>query len=528
MSGEFISVSGVSKPLELYWVVRPGVRPSVGEFVCLPQSTPVPGFVTVSFGNQNGSVFHSGARLIQSASYITRSGAYVRAYFQDRRWNWTNRNFTGKYNVRRPDGTIEPATMRNVRMIVSELFGYLGESPIGLTSLPADSYPTIVCDRDEITDIIEEILEGHGCNVTIADDFVVIFPENDVLPTFPTSEIISYSLSGSATDLPGVVRVVYSPTIVQGLLRLEPVGKDLDGSIVHVNSLSYTPSNGWTFLEGGEGTFAGVVPEQARRLAQKYVGKLWRVASQADGSMNIPLIGPVPVERWWPIKDTLLTRYPRGSGYFERPAKVFGRVWEQWSPLWGGNWYNGQFTEVQVPFKIHENSQLVEFSRAVVAYSGSQQAWVFPDLLLECAYEVQGPPNLFPHRWEYTHAIGPGTKEHVERRGERLVIVAEYDGNANLIGASDNSSHLNTMGAAIASSVARRYGWGSVGVEVRMRGILPYWPVGTIREVVFHAGMKGFYTQVFGGTAGTRISRGRDTSYWMRGRHRRVIERGLY
>lgn len=171
---------------------------------------------------------------------------------KDRRWLWEppfNAFVHGRYNVRDEDGEITEGTAKNARELATLCLDTLGESGYDVSVLPtdADLAPETDWKYESAAIALGNLVRLYGCSIhLLADDTIAI--KQDGTGTVPTDTgLMEEPEAGLLIEpVPDYIRCYAGDTLFDSWLTTEPVGMEIDGSIKHIELLSYRPSIGWS------------------------------------------------------------------------------------------------------------------------------------------------------------------------------------------------------------------------------------------------------------------------------------------
>lgn len=343
---------GVNQVISASYTLAHGITPGVATLEMAPQ----PGYIgvggTLSFQFDQVTLAFPGCK-VDSATVEGTGGGYVwRLAILDRRWRWAFGAISGSYNLRHVNGKLvkdgtSPGTQlvweteKTPQELAALCLVAMGEGLFSVGDLPNDARPTIEWDHEVPAQALAQLCDDLGCRVVLQLDGTVAIRRTGLgqaLPSLPA--IIERSLAIDPPEQPDALVVVGSRIRHEVDLPLEAVGKDLDGQIKPIDSLSYKPSvtthpNGWSDcdLEG----FTNLADTKVIELAKETVFKWYRVktpftvntydsATGTFAGLNVLDLAEVALE------DTMVQTSTQDGLDVPRPAEVFG------------SWYDGQLT----------------------------------------------------------------------------------------------------------------------------------------------------------------------------------------
>ena len=118
-----------------------GVTPDKISVRMIPQTTPIAAFgdIQIGFGLESLTI----KDCLADKSLISIRGAFDGVViFEDRRWRWSRvATVSFHVNERWADGTINPGSVRNLRLIVGDLLTAMGEVSYSITDVSDVVFP---------------------------------------------------------------------------------------------------------------------------------------------------------------------------------------------------------------------------------------------------------------------------------------------------------------------------------------------------------------------------------------------------
>jgi hypothetical protein len=309
-----ILFSGVEALLRASFTLSHGVTPSTCSLEMVPQTRLMPsvGLLELSWGSTK--ILFPDCRVSNCDLIVDSEGRQTWALtIQDTRWRWARGRISGEYNLRRHDGSPRPNTLRTPQQLLTLLLLACGLKPgkFDVGQVPNNVVPEKVWEYANAPAELASLVEELGCRVCLGPGNTVKVCRSGVGAPLPLGgDVLDNSLSLQPADRPDVLRFVGGRTLYQMDLRLEAVGRDLDGAIKPIDQLSYKPAEGWGAYDPktgngvGEKHGVGVERDKARDLALKWIYKAYRpVAFDFDGEVGIA------IERILPITDKLVTTH---------------------------------------------------------------------------------------------------------------------------------------------------------------------------------------------------------------------------
>lgn len=378
----------------------------------------------------------------------------------DRRWKWKFPTVAGLYNQRDQAGKINPILRAKVHTLAEICLKAMGEvdGSWDISDLPNpdedEMLPAVTWDYTNAAEALAQLCDRFGRRLIfqpIANR--VLIAKAGTGEDLPDGSYSETSASKEAKAKPEMVRLVGAPALFVAPIILEAVGEDLDGSIVKIDELSYTPKDGWSLGFSGlqlTPKFAakGKKLTDCKAAAEKTVYKWYRVTTAgADkseeikingldllGGPNRKIAGPDGIE-WQvvspdqivPLDRIIGTERDENRELYTDPAIVHGSWWfkEANTPA---------DQRITVPFSIDSERGLVMFDQrmwrsnlgttptkaligggaaALVAGSVSPKGTKPAELVLLCSFHIRGPQD---------HAMLRYTRERVIANGHKGLI----------------------------------------------------------------------------------------------------------
>lgn len=264
-------------------------------------------------------------------SLSTSQGPFVTAQILDRRWAWQDATISGLYNVLKPSGGIDTRTEKTPQELAKLLFEALGEKRPDLTALPNTARPPIDWDYANVANELAGLCDSLNCRVVLgSNDTPRIVRRGVGRGLQDTPYTFAAGRAVDALPPPDYLVVLGAPKEYQVELKLEAVGREVDGQWLPIDDLSYQPGTGW----GKEypPTFGGVEDKEIRtadgrlvrplQLAQASVYRTFRI--KADG-ISVSKDRTGLKREQIVLTDTLVETYTDETGVDRRfPAYVKG------------------------------------------------------------------------------------------------------------------------------------------------------------------------------------------------------------
>jgi hypothetical protein len=496
-----LAFPGLQQIVSWSYTLSHGITPGVAHVEIAPQfGVPAEiGTMLISFG----AVELAFPGCVVDCANIRRDGAgmVVSLAILDRRWPWRYGQISGRYNVRRRNGELDPATEQSPQDMAALLLAAMGESGFDVSGLPNQSRPEVdwVCANpaQELADLAETL----GCRVVLDLDSRVSLQPAGVGADFPaTGTERTQNFGIDPPTRPDSLLLVGGPTRFQTKFRLEAVGLEQTGQIKPIDSLSYKPAAGW----GSEAYFgfANVSNADNRALARRTVYRWYRIKCTAPFTMAGQFqIGAYdgPVQNLWqvlPLERGQVETYTDVDQIERpRPPEVTGIYWDR--AVDGKNIpaqrrYRGKFS-------LDAERGIVRFAEPVMQINASSSVpFSEAELYLTVAHAVKDLASLQEVRQTTERALPGdplGTGPAVLRRDDLvLAVVTQYDAGNNPTGTTDNADEIEqeaneTLDAAEAGLTTLAAGL------VEYAGVVPISPDGAIQQVEWRGGLSGCVTR---------------------------------
>lgn len=494
-----------------------GIIPSVLSFTTVPSTDFVPQFgdMKITFGDIE-IIFRSCA--IEVANLRRSGGGYIWSIMiKDRRWKWKYGRISGRYNIRRDDGTIDPATEKTPQELATLLFEKLKEQAPDISKLPNDARPEAIWDAVTPANALQDLCDELNCRIVLGlDDKVTLWPlgEGEDLPENGLEINQGYGFKRSAK--PDSIEVLGGPTQIQAKFKLVAVGEDTDGSIKPIDDLSYKPEGGW----GGEppesfgntlGTYTRDGQElEAADLARNSVWKWYRIESFADGSWDWPVGAqpfddegnPIPapqsVKDILPISDALLdmVTFPEVEGALEpKPAEIEGVFYP------GGEDYQNTTagTKYSDDFSVDRARGIIKFGNPVYKVGGDGEPDTEAELYLTAVFVPKNPATKEPIRYYRSVVLPPPVQDTLPQVLKHPEIsrklIARYVGTVGFVPVQgDNIEDINAEADHYLDAAAKEYEL-EHSVDIEYTGIVEIPPDGKVTQVTWKVGGGGATTR---------------------------------
>jgi len=445
----------------------------------------------------------------------------------DRRWAWRDfGTISGRYNAD-PDQQDQGAKYveKTLRELLRLCLDALGETDAIIAGSLANQeiLPSVDWDYELPAKALADLCERSGNIVTIGlDNIVRVFPRG-AGASLPTADLIESQLTVDAPEAPSRIIIVGLPDRYQFDFILDPVGRELDGTIKPINELSYAPRvNNVVDWSENDPFLHSRVPVGSRKLAQETVWKWYRIRP----GFTLPGPDAITVNERSEIallNEQVEKQIDSEGREIRRPAWVFGR----WSPIddnldpaaqvvqrlsnQPGSVYDGSFS-------IDAANYLVKFSDPIFRWSKTKEVggaspatgfYVYaPDIRLRTSmhYNKGGFEGVKRTEFCEDKIIGGTTNRLAFRPWTRFVISEDigreiyFDYEANRL--EDNEAEQLELAEDEWQVVVDEYATLTNAQSASYAGLVPIACDGAIAQVTFDIDAQGFTR--------TRISRNRE------------------
>ena len=468
MSTATVTYPGITKIKQAEYTQSLGVDPDAVAIRLVPQSSSIAAAGTVTFGYTNQtSITLPNCVLDKARTNINSSGFITSIVLQDRRELWKNKApVSGRYNMMR-NGVRVVATEKTLRELVQLLLQALGESTPDVSNVDNSIYPEVNWDCEHPRLALAALLQqwGYGLALGFGSENVVIH-ELGVGTSLPTDAVMMNSSGVDASLEPEIVRVCYSPTIIQARFELEAVALDTDGALDLLADVSYKPTAGWEKVEPEkfEQVYQDAVTDKAlkQQLATESVYRLYRVKQFSDGDLVLPISGGATlngIDQTFPLSNRILETVSTDTGQTERDrARVYGVAYLKEHHT--GQPYKLPNTDIDdelyLDFTLYGERGLIKFERPI--YKMLAGEFKPADLYLECSFSVRDNTT---HQYSSYHKdvtfnpSGTGIYPYKWPTQRNEIIVDYNTGHAKNVGANTtNTADLDTLAGLVTSAVA--------------------------------------------------------------------------
>lgn len=364
----------------------------------------------------------------------------------DHRRRWKGGSITGRYNVRLPDGTIDPPTKREPSILANLCLAAMGETGYDTSRMPTGVYPTVVWDNVNPALALDYLCRYVGCEITGGErKAVVIMPmgSGDDLPA--GGEYINEPFKITSGDYPSYIELEGSDIVWQAKLKLKGlvVQSDLARPIT-------PPGAGDTdWRKDLPFSIPSLTSDELRYEALATHFRHFQVVSLADGSFNLALAPfPITKPKQFLLRDVLIETFTDLQGELQRlPARIEGLFW----PYGSDADSHTSVTPFNGPFTIRPASNVIEFPYPIwkVDTSGYREE---PDLYLHTTFTLKKVDGDAKANFTAVRSLGgPGSAYPLRRPELFYSIKVLYDAD----GITTAGSPTTTFGPA--SAEAERY-----------------------------------------------------------------------
>ena len=451
-----------------------GVTPSVCLIRCIP----------CSCGNLFGDlVFRYGKLKLRFPEAIAEHvSVYMREDMQgrflweiavlDRRWKWRYGEISGRYNVRLPNGTIEPDTKKTPIELATLLLSAMGEKGYSISALPSkEPNPEVNWDKANPAKELAKLAEQFGCVVTLSlSNKVKLWKIGDG-PNLPQNEDYRHEPNLVKEQIrPKTMKVVGAPISVQGWLKLTAVGIEHETAAREpLTGLSYKPALGWGYESPV--CFGGVAADK-RWLAFQSVWKYYLVTGLSSG-YTIPGINNVNVldpRQILPIEKNLSEAQHWVPGTridYQMPGRpLVGGKFSLYGYAQGNSALKDATTNQLTPyhddtFTLRRDKGIVVFNQPVFQYTDGLREDA--EIYLWCGFPVRKTVDSPPLRYERSRQVST-TSPSVRLSGTQVmwrpdlkrVIRVTYNG-AFPTGSVDNVTDVDKLADVYLTEMERRH-----------------------------------------------------------------------
>jgi hypothetical protein len=425
-----LSFPGLNNWLEWDFTFGPGITPGAGSITVIN----VPG---AAFPRAEGDLILSydreritlrNCRLGSGTYSAGLQGQQITYQILDRRWKWAFPTISGRYNIRKPDGTLdgklEPWSVKSPRELATLCLEAMGESGFDVRVLPDQLRPAVHWNLTNAAQALQSLAESLACRVILGLDDRVKLVKTGVGQTLPDDYLPESGEGIDPDERPDALVWYGAPSRYQGPLELRPVGLDKDLKIKPIDELSYKPAGGWEaaypgdFLEISDTKFK--LPDGSetslRAMALEWVYRAYQLIPEPDvyglktsGSTTMP-------RRRLVLGSTLVDTWTDGEGVKrEKPAYLTGVCWHPRAKDYR-NFENATTRVERLGFSIDAEKQIVQCSDFVYRFTATGDGKETPKLYLWTSYNILDEKTNQPLRWEKEKLLSPRAKANSKFR----------------------------------------------------------------------------------------------------------------
>lgn len=322
---------GIEAMLQASFAFSQGISPSLATIVIPPQLNGLRSVGTLRIVQGSVTMSFPKCRVADMERSIDGEGREIWVLrILDRRWLWRETGkISGFYNEPRGLGI---TNIKRPRELAELCLRAMRERRYDLSQMPNDIFPEIAWEYIEPAVALAQLADAVQCRVMLTlDNRVKLVRVNQGQQLRASHTTLDGTVGLDPADPPGAVVIVGGRTQHQADLVLEPVAEDVDGRVLPVNTVSYTPRVGarrsWIYSDVDH--FQDVPNLRLRGLAMKSVYRWYRIAHRqflpGHGIVNnrnliLPLL-PFQVETY---RDESGAEQPR-------PAWIYGSYWDGWA-----------------------------------------------------------------------------------------------------------------------------------------------------------------------------------------------------
>lgn len=393
----------------------------------------------------------------------------------DRRWKWKDcGRISGNYNIRRGQGdgesNIWTPSVRTLPELMELCLNAMGEDVYGfdLSQVSAEDFPEVEWDYENPAKALLSLCDQYGYRVILTlQNTVLIAPANEG-EYLPDGRYMSGGTTINPPNTPSSVVATAGRTIVQYDFPLEAVGLEIDGTVVPIYDLSYTPNkpNGWADLQGDLEEMTAV-DKPFRGLALKSVFRWYRILPpftffgiDPNNSQNEEVSDRIFV---LPLLDVQVDQAPETPDTPATPlaAWVYG-IWSTTTLNQAKNNSETFDSSMSVPdetqgfypyeFELDHDQGIVKFSDPTFAYdpNNPDDKSIYPaEVFLRTSCNIRDQQTMGWLRYEQQQYLQngqiPTLPMYVKHDDTSLKVAYRFAPDGSPIGADDN---LNDVQAA--------------------------------------------------------------------------------
>ena len=310
----FAYYPGVLSVLSATYTLLHGISPGVCSMQIAPQEADLiasVGDLVFSYGNI--TLTFRDCKLDSGSLHYDRSRAVVTLNIVDRRWKWAFGTLSGQYNQREWDGSILPIHEKRPQELAAICLTAAGETVFDVSQLPDDTRPAITWNAAVPMAALADLCDQLGCRVVLQLDGSVLVARPGVgadLPVDNATPVENFGQSVNPPERPDSLIVLCGQDRIQVDILLEPLVRDVDGSVKTLDAVSYKPAGGW--LGVVPGVCSQITKGPARDNAIDTFCRWYGITAQnLDGStpMDLPYYGPVYAWQQLRVQNEMVQKF---------------------------------------------------------------------------------------------------------------------------------------------------------------------------------------------------------------------------
>lgn len=441
------------------------------------------GDLTISYGTSTVTIPDCYPQSASLRMHRTCEGFIQSILISDRRKGWEDATVTGRYNTRRADGTKE--NEKDLQTLVSELMGAIGEtSAVDTSALPSDVYPAVDWKGANVAFEVDKLCDDAACDIVVNEYSTSIEGRGsgNSIPQL-SSRRITPEYTFATSSGPENFRVIGGPVVVDGWIKLEAVGEELDGTILPISELSYMQG---VDLEKQHPFLMQGVDASARDQALKSVFRWYRVKSMVDDSLSIPGAGSVSS----PSQIKVLG-YRAEVNADGDPAAAYtdAKYWNRTEAYAASD----EFDPIMTPFTIDKDLGIVKFDDFVCNLT-SDGCFKEPEIYLRTAFNLEDDEGQIIRTTYTTNRNGlviaspdPATTRSIYREELYEIIKLQYTATDTYANPNrqTNIGHVTTECNAWTTAMSSPYRLVRDQKTVVYEGIVPVTLDGRVTQVTY-------------------------------------------
>lgn len=458
----FVSYSQGSFPiLSAEFTIQDGISPGSGVMTIAPEGSIDFQIGDLIFGIGDNSITIKNVFITDVRQAATLGSNIVTLTIQDARWAWqfsdVENGMVGAYNIRKPDGKIDPPTEKTPRQLATLIIDNLQfVESFDVSQIPNDTRPEVRWDYMLPSEALADLCDKVNCRICYqADNTLQILPYGSgkqIEPEWPAESLMQ---AVTIQPYPDVIRLVGAKTKYQVALPIEPVARESDGSYVPLDEASYKPDEGWGYPESlysisdTKITLADGTKSSLRELALSSVYRCFRISDDLSDILTEDVVTAPSEETDFkrqhilPLPGSqLVETYLDAEGRkIAKDAFVSGVFWHRMRPDFA-NCPAG--TKCELPFSVDPRLGIVRFHYPVYKISDSGDP-EDPDLYLHIAVNIQDPENRAWLRYSRTKNVGDlGTGEQIIRQEDvQATAIVNYDSDMEITSVTKNTTDVD-------------------------------------------------------------------------------------